>query len=64
MARLQHSKRRSNIVKFHLILVYLGRYTIKFLLTEISVYMGNICSDDQRSIHSEQVFLRMDLLLS
>ena len=46
-------------------------YTIKLLLTEISVHMGNICSDIQgawtslRSVHtpgmSEQIFPRMDL---
>ena len=48
-------------------------YTIKLLLTEISVHTGNICSDIQgawtslRSVHtpwmSEQIFPRMDLEL-
>ena len=42
-----HSKQCSNSVKFHLMLLYLGRYTIKLLLTEISVHTGNICSDVQ-----------------
>ena len=42
-----HSKQRSNSVKFHLILFDLGMYTIKLLLTEISVHTGNICSDIQ-----------------
>ena len=59
--------------KFYLILFYLGMYTIKLLLTEISVHTGNICSDIQgawtslRSVHtpwmSEQIFPRMDLEL-
>ena len=48
-----HSKQCSNSVKVHLILFYLGRYTINLLLTEISAHTGNICSD----IHSR----RMDL---
>ena len=43
----QHSKQRSNSAKFCLILFYLGMYTIKLLLTEISVHTGNICSDIQ-----------------
>ena len=34
-------------MKFHLILVYLGRYTIKLLLTESSDHTGNICSDTE-----------------
>ena len=69
----QHSKQRSNAVKFHLILFYFGRYTIKLLLTEISVHTGNICSDIQgawtslSSVNtpgmSEQIFPRMDLEL-
>ena len=46
-ATLLRSKQRSNSVKFHLILFYLGRCTIKLLLTEISVHRGNICSDIQ-----------------
>ena len=39
-------------------LLYLGMYTIKLLLTEISVHTGNICSDIQgawtslRSVHT------------
>ena len=54
----QHSKQSSNSVKFHLILFYLGMYTIKLLLTEISVHTGNICPDIQgartslRSVHT------------
>ena len=42
-----HSKQHSNSAKFYLILFYLGMYTIKLLLTEISVHTGNICSDIQ-----------------
>ena len=69
----QHSKQRSNSVKLHLILLYLGRYTIKLLLIKISVHTGNICSDIQgawtslRSVHaacmSEQIFPRIDIEL-
>ena len=62
-------------VKFHCILFYLCRYTIKLLLTKISVYMGNICSDIQGAwtllqclVHtplmSEEIFPCMDLELS
>ena len=68
-----HNKPRSNSVKFHRLLFYLCRYTIKLLLTEISFHTGNICSDIQgawtslRSVHtpwmSEQIFPRMDIEL-
>ena len=68
-----HNKQRSDSVKFHRLLFYLFRYTIKLLLTEISVHTGNICSEIQgawtslRSVHtpwmSEQIFPRMDLEL-
>ena len=48
----------SNEVKFHLILVYFGKYTIILLLTENSVRTEKIYSDVQgawtslRSIHT------------
>ena len=42
-----HNKQRSNSVKFHRMLFYLCRHTIKLLLTEISVHTGNTCSDIQ-----------------
>ena len=47
----EHDKRRSNTVKFYPILVYLGRYTIKLLLTE------SFC-------HARNIFPRIDLALS
>ena len=50
-----NSKQRSNSVKFHLILFYFGTYTIKLLLTEISVHTGNICFDIQGFSSSSSV---------
>ena len=38
-----------------LILFYLGRYTIKLLLTEISVHTRNICSDTEGAAREEFV---------
>ena len=45
----QHNKQCSNSIKIHSILFYLRRYTIKLLLTQITVHTGNICSDIQRA---------------
>ena len=50
-----HSEQCCNTVKFHLSLVYLGKYTIKFLLTESSIHTGNSCS-------YLQCDMRMDLI--
>ena len=52
-----HNKQRSNSVKFHLILFYLGRHTIKLLLTEISVHMGNLFWHSRRLECQNKCFL-------
>ena len=48
-AALLHSEHCFNSIKFYLMLVYLGKYTIKLLSNESTVLMGNICSDVQGS---------------